>query len=100
MPTLRERFTNLAEDAPESPTPAGIWRDGRRRARVRRVGTAVVVAVTVGALATFGGFAEHRARTPGVAESRSSEVALPTKVYPPSPWLSGTGDTAQGGSRW
>ncbi len=96
MPTLHERFADLAEDAPESPTPAGLWRDGRRRARVRRAGTAVVVAVTVVALGSVGGFAAHRAAPPGPAASASGPAALPTKVYAPSPWLSGTGDTPPG----
>jgi hypothetical protein len=57
MPTLHERFADLAEDAPQSPTPAGIWRDGRRRARARRVGTAVVIAATVVGLGAIGGLA-------------------------------------------
>ena len=87
MPTLHERFADLAEDAPESPTPAGIWRDGRRRARVRRVGTAVVVAVTVVALASVGGLAAHRARQPAFADQPVAAPGLPTRVYEPSGWL-------------
>jgi hypothetical protein len=96
MPTLQERFADLAEDAPASPTPTGIWTDGRRRARTRRVGTAAIVAVTVVALGALGGVASHQASTPPVAGQPGATAALPTQIHHPSPWLSGTGGQPPG----
>jgi hypothetical protein len=93
--TLHERFADLVEEAPTSPTPAGIWSDGRHRARRRRVGTAVVAAVTLLALAGVGGLAAHRAAAPGYAGADSTP-ALPNRIYHPSPWLGGTGDQPPG----
>lgn len=90
MPTLQERFADLAEDAPVSPTPAGIWSDGRRRVRRRRVGTAVIAVVTLAALSAVSGLAASRASEPGYADSGTSP-ALPTVIHHPSPWLPGTG---------
>jgi hypothetical protein len=95
MPTLQERFADLAEDAPISPTPAGIWSEGRRRARSRRVGTAVVAAVTLVALSAVGVLSAHRASTPQYAGSDATP-ALPSQIYHPSPWLSGNGDQPPG----
>jgi len=95
MPTLQERFADLAEDAPVSPTPPRIWDEGRRRARRRRIGTAVVAVATLVALATVGGLAAHRASPPRYAGSDSTP-ALPSRIYHPSPWLSGWGDRPPG----
>lgn len=96
MPTLHESLADLAEEAPASPTPARIWAEGRRKARARRIGTAVVVAATVTALAGVGGFVAHRASEPSVADTPSGTPALPSQIYHPSPWLSGTGHRPPG----
>ena len=85
MPTLYERLSDLAEDAPASPTPEGIWVDGRRRARTRRAGTAVVVAVTLVVLSAVGGFALHRSAGPGYAATPGATPALPTRIHHPAP---------------
>lgn len=90
MPTLQDRFADLAEDAPTSPTPSGIWADGRRRVRVRRVGTAAVVAATVAALGALGGVAARLSATPQYAGQSGTSGALPAQIHHPSPWLSGT----------
>jgi hypothetical protein len=95
MPTLQQRFADLAEEAPVSPTPDEIWADGRRRARSRLVGTAVVAAVTLVALSALSGLAAHRASAPGYTGSDATP-ALPNEIYHPSPWLSGTGDQPPG----
>lgn len=95
METLHERFADLAEEAPVNPTPDGIWAEGRRRARSRRLGTAVVAAVTLVALSALGGLAVHRASGPGFAGSDTTP-AIPSAIYHPSPWLSGTGDRPPG----
>ncbi len=96
MPTLYERLSDLAEDAPAGPTPEGIWVDGRRHARTRRAGTALVVAVTLVLLSAVGGFALHRNAGPGYAATPGATPALPTRIHHPSPWLSGTGDQPPG----
>jgi hypothetical protein len=96
MPTLSERLSDLAEDAPDSPTPEGVWVEGRRRARARRAGTAVVVAATLVLLVAVGGFTLHRNADPGYAATPGAPPALPTRIYHPSPWLSGTGDRPPG----
>ena len=96
MPTLYERLSDLAEDAPDSPTPEGIWLEGRRRARSRRAGTAVVVAAALVLLSAVGGLALHRSSGPEYAATPGAAPALPTRIYHPSPWLSGTGDTPPG----
>jgi hypothetical protein len=88
--TLHQRFADLAEDAPESPTPPGIWTEGRRRARSRRVGTAVVAAAMTVALVAVGGFALHRGSAPHYAGQPGAQPGLPSQIYHPSPWLSGT----------
>jgi hypothetical protein len=95
MPTLQERFADLAEDAPVSPTPAGIWTDGRRRARRRRVGTAVIAVVTLVGLLGVGGVSARSASEPGYAGSATTP-ALPTQIHHPSPWLQGTGGQPPG----
>ena len=95
MPTLQERFADLAEDAVISATPDGIWTGGRRRVRGRRVGTAVIAVVTLVALATLGGLSARRASEPGYAASATTP-ALPTEIHHPSPWLHGTGDQPPG----
>ncbi len=95
MPTLQERFADLAVDAPVSPVAPGIWAEGRRRARSRRIGTGVVGVVTLVALFVVAGFAVHRASSPGYAGSDSTP-ALPSAIYHPSPWLSGWGDRPPG----
>jgi hypothetical protein len=89
--TLQERFADLAEDAPESPTPPGMWTEGRRRARARRLGTAVVVAATAAALVAGGAFAVHRGSEPQYAGEPGATPGLPSQIHHPSPWLSGTG---------
>ena len=96
MQTLHERLSDLAEDAPVSPSPAGIWLDGRRRARSRRIGTAVVVAATLALLSGVGGVAVHRSSSAPYASQPTATPALPTVVHSPSRWLSGTGDTPPG----
>jgi hypothetical protein len=100
MPTLQERFADLADDAPVGPATtgsgaAGIWAEGRRRHRSRRIGTAVVGAVTLAVLAAVASLAVHRASSPGYADSDSTP-ALPSVVHHPSPWLSGWGDRPPG----
>lgn len=88
MSTLHDRFVDLAEEAPASPSPPGIWDDGRRKARRQRVGTAAVVAVTLVALTAVGGVGVHLSSTPPPVASRSgSAPALPSRIYEPSGWL-------------
>jgi hypothetical protein len=87
MPTLHDRFTDLAEDAPAGPTPAGIWVEGRRRARSRRVGTALIATVALVALVGVGGLAVHRAQAPTYAGQSGTAPALPTVLHDPSGWL-------------
>src|SRR5690349_8918656 len=96
MPTLHDTFAELAEEAPDSPTPEGIWVDGRRRARVRRVGTGVVVAVTVVLLSAVGGWAVHRDRAPDAVGDPDAVPGIPTQIHHPSPWLPGTDGTPPG----
>jgi hypothetical protein len=95
MPTLQERFADLAEDAPVSPVAPGIWAEGRRRARTCRIGTAVIGVATLVVLLVVAGLAVHRASAPGYAGSDSTP-ALPSAVYHPSPWLTGWGDRPPG----
>ncbi|WP_151082517.1 hypothetical protein [Nocardioides cynanchi] len=96
METLHERFADLAEEAPDSPTPPNLWVEGRRRARARRVGTAVVVVAILALLSGVGGLAGHRAAAPQYAGQPGEAPALPSQVHHPSPWLSGTGGQPPG----
>jgi hypothetical protein len=96
MPTLSERFQELAEDSPFSASPEGIWEDGRRRARARRIGTSIVVAATLALLSGIGSLSIHRSSSAGYADQPAATPVLPTVVHSPSRWLSGTGDTPPG----
>jgi hypothetical protein len=88
MPTLHDRFADLAEEAPVTPTPPGIWVEGRRLARVRRIGAVVIVAATLVVAAGIGGVAVHRTASPGYAVQPGAGPALPSRLYQPSRWLS------------
>jgi hypothetical protein len=87
MPTLHERLAELADDAPATPTPPGIWAEGRRRARVKGVGTASVVAAAALALAALGGITLQRSQDPGYADQPGQPPALPRVLHQPSGWL-------------
>src|SRR5690242_1434766 len=95
MPTLHERFADLAEEAPESPTPTGIWHEGRRRARAARIGTAVVVVATLVLVALVGGAAGRRGAAPPYAGRPDGAAVLPTQVHQAGRWL-GTSTTPPG----
>ncbi len=95
MPTLHDRFADLAEEAPESPTPPRIWDEGRRRARAARVGTAIVVVATLVLGVFVAGTAVRRSAEPQYAGPTDGAPVLPTQVHQPSRWL-GTATTPPG----
>lgn len=95
MPTLHDRFADLAEEAPESPTPEGIWAEGRRRSRTALIGTALVVVATLVLAALVGGTALRRGAESQYALQPDGSLVLPTQVHQPSRWL-GTATTPPG----
>ena len=95
MPTLHDRFADLAEEAPESPIPVGIWAEGRRRSRTAWIGTTVVVVATLVLAVLVGGTALRRGAEPQYLEQRYGSPVLPAQVHQPSRWL-GTATTPPG----
>jgi hypothetical protein len=70
---------------------ADLWRAGRRHARVRRLGTVVIAAAAVLALAATGAITWHHTRYPAPASTPSGAGHLPSRLYPQvSPHLPGT----------
>jgi len=91
MTTLHDRLAELADDAPPGGPDANLWDRGRHLHRRRQVGTAVIVAVvvlTVGALGAADWMRSRPAPRPA-----DSAPALPDRIWAPSPWLPGTGET-------
>ncbi len=92
MTTLHDRLADLADSAPQALPEPDLWGRGRRYGRRRRIGTAVIVAVTLVLLGVVVGVSELRSRSTVAPASPSSEPALPTRIVHPNVWLDGTDD--------
>jgi hypothetical protein len=91
MSTLHDRLAELADDAPAAgQLPGDLWQRGRRIARVRRAGTAVVVLAACVALVIVWAGAWSRARTSVEPAEPGTTAAIPATLYAPSRWLPGT----------
>ncbi len=88
---LRDELHALAERRPAAVPPPDLWRRGVRRRRLVRTAAAgvVVVAVTLGVVATSVGLGALRTSPPAPADSQP-ERAVPDRLETPSPWLDGT----------
>lgn len=93
MTTLHDRLADLADDAPPGGPAPDLWDRGRRIARQRRVGTAVIVCAVVLGLVAIGTL-DWRRSAPEPAPTNGS-VGLPDRVFDPSPWLPTTSRPGQ-----
>ncbi|MQW76305.1 hypothetical protein GHK92_10490 [Nocardioides sp. dk4132] len=85
-----ERLRDLAEEAPGALPEPALWDRGRRYARLRRRGTAVVAALGVLAVVAVGAVSWQRAAPPAELAPASAPAAMPDELFVPSPWLPGT----------
>jgi hypothetical protein len=90
MTTLRERLSDLADEAPSSLAPGPMWATGRRRHRKQQVGTAVVVTTVVVLLAGLTGLSWSRAHVDVQPATPETQLGLPDHFYVPSERLPGT----------
>lgn len=90
MSTLHDRLAELAEDAPPGGALPGVWTRGRRIARTRSIGTAVIAAVACLAVLAIGLVGWGRGATAIEPPAPGSAPALPTRLYAPSRWLPDT----------
>src|SRR5690349_15682238 len=92
---LREAMLDLAAHAPSVARPdetaARTWRRARRvRAAAAAAAVCVVLAVLAGIIASAGVITLHES-APEVSQPYDpAKLALPDKVWRPSPWTSGT----------
>lgn len=91
--SLHDRLAALADDAPAGGPAPGLWDRGRRVARRRRAGTAVIAAVVVlalGALGTLDWTLSRPQMAPADTDSVAGALRLPDHFYEPSHRLPGT----------
>lgn len=93
MTTLRDRLAELAEEAPYPPDAPDLWDRGRRYGRRRRAGVAVVALAVVVTIASGVLSLAPWQEASVQPASTESGLRLPDRVYRPSPWTPGTGDT-------
>ncbi|WP_244927709.1 hypothetical protein [Nocardioides sp. W7] len=97
MTTLRERLTDLADEAPYPPDAPDLWDRGRRYGRRRRAGAAAVALAVVVTIASGVLSLAPWQEVSVQPASAESELRLPDRVYRPSPWTPGTDDTGPAG---
>lgn len=91
--TLHDRLADLASQAPAGGPALDLWGRGRRIARRRRAGTAVITAVVVLVLGGVVATSWQRDRAmPAPAGPVEQGMRLPDRFYEPSPWLPSTED--------
>ncbi|WP_296601989.1 hypothetical protein [Nocardioides sp.] len=91
--SLHDRLAALADDAPPGGPAPGLWDRGRRVARRRRAGTAVIAAVVVLALGALGALDWSLSRpelAPTDTDALPAEMRLPDHFYEPTHRLPGT----------
>jgi hypothetical protein len=82
LSTLRRQLERLAADAPLTVPDRQLWRRGLRQARLRRGGSAVIVALVLLAMVAIGGLAHIRSQ-PQPASPHGSG-GIPSRLYAPS----------------
>jgi hypothetical protein len=84
---LPERLRDLADGAPGSLSPTGLWREGRRRHRRNLVtASAIAACLVVGGAVT--GIGSWRSTQPGPsAPPATGPMTIPDRLFNPSPWL-------------
>lgn len=97
MTTLRDRLADLAEEAPYPPDAPDLWDRGRRYGRRRRAGAAAVALAVVVTIASGVLSLAPWQEVSVQPASAESGLRLPDRVYRPSPWTPGTGDTGPAG---
>lgn len=93
MTTLRDRLSDLADQAPSATPPGALWSTGQRIHRRRRAGTAVIVVAAVALLVGLGGLSVWSTRVDVQPAGVETELGLPDQIYTADPHLAGTDDT-------
>lgn len=99
MSTLADRLADLADDAPDgtggsggTAAGSGLWQQGRRYARRRRLETGALVVVLLLALGSVGTWVLPSASYDVAPADASADLRLPDQLFTPSPYLPGTDD--------
>ncbi|WP_341924929.1 hypothetical protein [Nocardioides psychrotolerans] len=96
MSTLADRLADLADDAPhgtgDTSGASGLWQQGRRYARRRRLETGALVVVLLLALGSVGTWVLPSASYDVAPADASASLRLPDRLFTPSPYLPGTDD--------